>query len=169
MQAESISAEAVREQRPWTATVLIAISLALLAVLTVEVALRVVFPWDLVMWSESPFLTNMLKLTNGTPLYTAPDDVNSYLYAPGLELLKNRLESFAGKPFLIDRHGVQAAHQPGQPMVAKQRLASVVAAQLDAVFSRRLVSGDGTRASSVSLRPARRLLELFCVVLRRRL
>src|SRR5258708_8231196 len=56
-------------------------------VLAVETALRVVFPWDMYLWSESPFMTNMLKLHNHQPVYTAPADGNSFVYSPGLEYL----------------------------------------------------------------------------------
>ena len=59
---------------------------ALLALLTlvllVQLALRLVFPWDLFVWAESPFMTNMLKLCNGVPLYTTPADANSFVDAP---------------------------------------------------------------------------------------
>jgi len=48
---------------------------------------RVIFPWDLYIWSESPFLTNMIKLTQGFGIYTDPADANSFVYSPGLEWL----------------------------------------------------------------------------------
>jgi hypothetical protein len=59
----------------------------LLLLLLVQLALRLVFPWDLFVWAESPFMTNMLKLHNGVPLYTTPADANSFVYSPGLEYL----------------------------------------------------------------------------------
>lgn len=61
--------------------------------LLVTTAARVRFPWDVLIWSESPFLTNMLKLHQGVPLFTAPDQVNSFVYAPGLDLLAYSLLS----------------------------------------------------------------------------
>lgn len=48
---------------------------------------RVQFPWDLYMWPESPFMTNMLKLDRGQPLFGPPADGNSFVYSPGLEYL----------------------------------------------------------------------------------
>ncbi len=60
---------------------------SLCALLLVEVALRVAFPWDFFVWSESPFMTNMLKLENGISLYGDPGDANSFVYSPGLEYL----------------------------------------------------------------------------------
>jgi hypothetical protein len=50
-----------------------------------ELARRVVFPWDYYIWSESPFLTNLLKISNGQSLFGDPRDVNAYVYAPGPE------------------------------------------------------------------------------------
>jgi hypothetical protein len=51
------------------------------------VARRVVFPWDLYLWSESPFMTNMMKISAGESAFDPPADANSYVYAPGLEYL----------------------------------------------------------------------------------
>jgi hypothetical protein len=50
-------------------------------------ALRLPFPWDLFVWPESPFMTNMLKLDLGQPLFGPPADANSFVYSPGLEYL----------------------------------------------------------------------------------
>jgi hypothetical protein len=52
-----------------------------------QTALRAIFPWDMHIWSESPFITNLLKLDHGSPIYTAPAEVNSFVYSPGLEYL----------------------------------------------------------------------------------
>ena len=51
------------------------------------VGVRVQYPYDHFIWSESPFLTNMLKLHNGVALYGPPSDANSFVYSPGLEYL----------------------------------------------------------------------------------
>ncbi len=56
-------------------------------ILAAETALRILFPWDLYLWPESTFMTNMLKLHNHLPVYTAPADGNSFVYSPGLEYL----------------------------------------------------------------------------------
>ena len=58
-----------------------------LGVLAVQVALRVAFPWDLFTWAESPFMTDMLKLDSGHPIYEDPADGNSFVYSPGLTYL----------------------------------------------------------------------------------
>lgn len=80
------------------AILLTATAFLLLMILAVQLYRRIQFPWDLYMWSESPFLTNMLKLRNGAGIYTSPADGNSFLYAPGLELLCHLILS----PFELD-------------------------------------------------------------------
>ncbi|MBX3190761.1 MAG: hypothetical protein KF819_27435 [Labilithrix sp.] len=64
-----------------------ALAFAFVAVLAYQVTLRVAFPWDFWIWSESPFMTNMLKLSNGESTFDAPRDANSWVYSPGLEYL----------------------------------------------------------------------------------
>ena len=48
---------------------------------------RVVYPWDFYLWSESPFLTNLIKISQGSSPYTSPGDANSFVYSTGLEWL----------------------------------------------------------------------------------
>ena len=64
---------------------------ALLALLLVELALRVAFPCDLVSWSESPFMTDMMKVANGNRVFLNLLDVNSFVYSPGLVYLTSAL------------------------------------------------------------------------------
>ena len=52
-----------------------------------QLAKRIPYKWDMCIWSESPFLTNMLKIDAGQPVYTSPEQVNSFVYSPGLEYL----------------------------------------------------------------------------------
>lgn len=56
-------------------------------VLAYELTARILFPWDFYMWAESTFLTNMLKIRSGVPIYGNPADGNSFLYSPGLEFV----------------------------------------------------------------------------------
>jgi hypothetical protein len=55
-----------------------------LAVLAGQLVLRCAFPWDLFMWAESPFMTGLLKLDSGQPVFGPPADGNSFIYSPGL-------------------------------------------------------------------------------------
>jgi hypothetical protein len=65
----------------------VALAGILLIVFVVEEIPRILFPWDLRMFSESTLLTDMLKMTAGHGPYTHPGDQNSFIYAPGLEYL----------------------------------------------------------------------------------
>jgi len=65
----------------------VALAGLLLVVFAVEEIPRILFPWDLRMFSESTLLTDMLKMTAGYGPYTRPADQNSFIYAPGLEYL----------------------------------------------------------------------------------
>ncbi|MFX0194691.1 MAG: hypothetical protein ACFFCW_01115 [Candidatus Hodarchaeota archaeon] len=42
---------------------------------------------DLLMWAESPFVDDIIKLRIGHVLYTPPDDNNSFSYHPGAQIL----------------------------------------------------------------------------------
>lgn len=44
-------------------------------------------PVDLLSFSESPFLTDIIKFREGLPIYTPPQDNNSYPYTPGTPIL----------------------------------------------------------------------------------
>ena len=65
----------------------LALAALLVAILIAEEIPRILYPWDMVIFSESAFLTDMMKLTDGQPVYTSPGDVNSFPYAPGLQYL----------------------------------------------------------------------------------
>src|SRR4029453_17846152 len=72
---------------PWVGVSLASLAVLLVLILIVELALRVGFPCDLSLRSESPFMTDMLKLASHLPLYTDPHDVNSSVDTPGLQFL----------------------------------------------------------------------------------
>ena len=79
---------------------LVAVGALLLLLLATQVVPRVSYPWDLYFWSESPFLTNMLKLRAGEPVYGDPSDANSFVYTPGLEYLTYAVLA----PFGVELH-----------------------------------------------------------------
>jgi hypothetical protein len=53
-------------------------------------------PADLLMFSETAFVENMIKLQSGLPLYTAPSDSNSIVYNPGAFLATHAVAVVAG-------------------------------------------------------------------------
>lgn len=61
-------------------------------------------PVDLLSFSESPFINDILKWRSGLPVYTAPTDNNSYPYTPGAPILTYTIATLFGQgdsiPFL---------------------------------------------------------------------
>jgi len=56
----------------------------LVVLLLIELALRIRFPWDLMLRCESSFMTTMLKLHNGQPLFGPIADANNSVASPAL-------------------------------------------------------------------------------------
>lgn len=69
---------------------------ALLAWFGVFVRPLIELPADLLMFSETAFVENMIKLQTGLPLYTAPSDSNSIVYNPGAFLATHAIATVAG-------------------------------------------------------------------------
>ncbi|MFN8666684.1 MAG: hypothetical protein U0164_05725 [Gemmatimonadaceae bacterium] len=71
-----------------------AVGLALAALYQVSFYLRI--PVDLLSFAESPYITDIIKLREGLPLYTPVADNNSYPYTPGSQLLTYAIGSAFG-------------------------------------------------------------------------
>ncbi len=56
----------------------------------------VLFPADILMWGETDFVGNIIKIRNGTPIYTPPEHSNSLIYTPGVSLLTYLISWFFG-------------------------------------------------------------------------
>ena len=63
----------------------------LFLVLAYQLSARIQFPWDKMVWVESPFLTDMVKLSAGEPVFGTIEDGNSFVYSPGLTYLSYAL------------------------------------------------------------------------------
>ncbi len=75
---------------------------AFLAVFYLLVIRPYVFlPADLLMWAETNFVGDIIKLRTGIPLYTPPEDSNSLVYTPGATLLTYGISWLIGKPTSI--------------------------------------------------------------------
>ena len=59
----------------------------LLAVYLYQVSFWVFFPADFLIWSESEFVSDILKFRLGYPLYMAQVNNESFIYTPGAPLL----------------------------------------------------------------------------------
>jgi hypothetical protein len=76
---------------------LAACSLVMLATYFFWIREYVFFPADILIWSEGDFVNDILKLSLGYPLYTAPSNADSFHYVPGAQVLTWLLASLAGK------------------------------------------------------------------------
>jgi hypothetical protein len=72
-----------------------------LAVLSADIfgqmATRVRFPMDLLLWSESSFLQDMIKLNKGHCPYSPPDRNNSFVYNPGAPMVTWAVSRLCGR------------------------------------------------------------------------
>lgn len=80
------------DPRPALVSALAVASVATLLCERVVVLVRtLLLPTDALQWSEAPLLMNVVKLRAGEPLYSAPEEVRSFTYAPLFELLQAAL------------------------------------------------------------------------------
>jgi len=75
--------------------------LILVAIYLYWISFRVNFPADILIWSESDFVNDILKFRLGYPLYTAEVNNESFVYMPGTQLLTYALAWLAGNPLSI--------------------------------------------------------------------
>lgn len=67
--------------------VLATVGVLLLAIYFYQVSFWVSFPADFLIWSESEFVSDILKFRVGYPIYTAQVNNESFIYTPGAPLL----------------------------------------------------------------------------------
>lgn len=108
--------------RPWTLAFIAtcAVVVCLLASYLYWVSHFVVFPADILIWSEDGFVNDIIKLRLDYPLYTEQQNNESFIYTPGTQILTYALATLLGQPTSI---AVFRAIQLGYAL-----LAAVVAA-----------------------------------------
>lgn len=80
---------------------------------------RVVFPGDLLAWSESSFVNDIIKLRVGYPLYTAQANNESSIYMPGSKVVTLLLATLAGKgDSIVAYRTVQVGYTAAAALVA---------------------------------------------------
>lgn len=80
---------------------------------------HVVFPADILIWSESDFVNDILKLRVGYPLYTAQVNNESFIYTPGSQLLTWLLAMATGKGgSLVAYRAIQVGYTAVAALVA---------------------------------------------------
>jgi hypothetical protein len=73
------------------------VGVLLLAVYFYQVSFWVLFPADFLIWSESEFVSDILKFRVGYPLYTAQVNNESFIYTPGAPLLTYFISAALGQ------------------------------------------------------------------------
>lgn len=76
-------------------------SASLVAIYLYRISFYISCPADLLMWSESHFINDILKLRLGLPIYAAPQDSSSYFYTPGSQILTYLIAVVFGQPTSI--------------------------------------------------------------------
>jgi hypothetical protein len=66
---------------------LASIGVLLTAIYLYWVSFYILFPADILIWSESDFVNDILKFRVGYPLYTAQENNESFTYTPGTQIL----------------------------------------------------------------------------------
>jgi len=80
---------------------LIGLAVGLTAVFLVRAGAVIRFPADILTWSESDFVNDILKFRVGYPLYTANVNNESFTYPPATQLLTYLLAWLCGQPTSI--------------------------------------------------------------------
>jgi hypothetical protein len=80
---------------------LIAIGLALLAIYFYWVSEKVFFPADILIWSETDFVTGLIKIAKGYPFFTSEVLNESNNYTPGAPAIAYLIAKAVGQPFSL--------------------------------------------------------------------
>lgn len=81
--------------------VLATMGVLLVAIYLYWVSSSVLYPADVLIWSETEFVKDIIKLRTGYPLYTAQVNNESFIYTPGSQILTYLLASLSGNPTSI--------------------------------------------------------------------
>jgi hypothetical protein len=80
---------------------------------------EVFFPGDFLVWSESDFVNDILKLRIGYPIYSAQANNESFFYPPGAQALTYLLSALAGHPASVVAYRlIQIAFTVGAALLA---------------------------------------------------
>jgi hypothetical protein len=110
------------------------IATCLLGIYLFHVSSAVFFPADFLIWSESDFVNDILKVRTGYPLYTADVNNDSFTYPFGTQILTLLLAALAGQPDSVAAYRVvQVLFTAGSAFVAIlccRRIISMAAPQI---------------------------------------
>jgi hypothetical protein len=81
--------------------VLAGVGAVLLSFYLAWVSPYIAFPADILIWAEGDFINDIVKFRIGYPLYTAPENNDSFHYTPGAQLSTYALAWVFGAPYSI--------------------------------------------------------------------
>lgn len=127
--------------RPYAArigiTLLAAAGLALMLAAAYQMIAYIRVPVDLLSFSESSFVNDILKFRLGTPIYTPPADNSAYPYMPGAPILTYLIAALLGQPDSIPVYrAVQFAYVI---------LAAIMALRVSDLLARKLLTEEEYR------------------------
>jgi hypothetical protein len=104
------------------------VGVLLLTIYFYQVSFWVSFPADFLIWSESEFVSDILKFRVGYPLYTAQVNNESFIYTPGAPLLTYFISAALGQ-------------EPSIPVYRMIQVGYVALASVIALFTVRALIG----------------------------
>jgi len=97
-----------KSSNPWTLSCIVigVVSILLVAVYLFWISSQVFFPADILIWSESDFVNDILKFQTGYPIYSAQENNESFFYTPGAQILTYLLARPFGKGINIPEYRI---------------------------------------------------------------
>ncbi len=97
-----------KASNPWTLSYIIigVVSVLLIAVYLFRISSQIFFPADILIWSESDFINDILKFQTGYPIYSAQENNESLNYTPGTQILTYLLARPFGKAIYIPKYRI---------------------------------------------------------------
>jgi hypothetical protein len=82
------------------------VGVLLVACYLYSVSIEIFFPADILIWSESDFVNDIVKFRQGFPLFTAQVNNESFTYVPGTQLLTYSIAWLLGHPLSITTYRI---------------------------------------------------------------
>lgn len=116
--------------------ILITVSLLLVSIYLFRVFFYISFPADILLWTESDFVNDILKFRTGYPIYSAQQNNESSIYTPGTQILTYLLGRLTGNSSSI-------------PLWRGIQLFYVFISSIVAVFCCRMITNIATHEQTV--------------------
>lgn len=124
--------------RPWRSPATVAVALvgtaavALAGTYLYVVGDAVRFRADILLWTEGEYVSDILKVRLGRPIYGPPADFSSFAYTPGSQLLTGALARLVGRPDSIPTYrALQLVYVAIGSLAALLAFRRLVTARLD--------------------------------------